>query len=110
MGYSFISKIKWGERKNHFFPHSWVDFRLPSSAPPPGWIVPTWSSQDYNVVWTNYFRSQYNNGIYFEMPPFHKLIVFYVCREHVPRIIVGCESSVIILLFGGMSHASAAWF
>ena len=39
VGYSFISKKKWRERKDHFFPHSWVDIRLPSSAPPPGWIA-----------------------------------------------------------------------
>ena len=42
----------------------------------------------------------------FEMLPFHKLLVFYVCREHILGVInlpswVGCGSpATIVLLFG----------
>lgn len=36
--YSFIIKGKIGRRRNHLFTHSSVDFKLPSSAPPPHWV------------------------------------------------------------------------
>ena len=52
---------------------------------------------------------------HFELSSSHKLLFFYVCREHVLGIInllsrMGGSHATTVLLFWGMSHASAAWF
>ena len=49
-------------------------------------LIPTLLSQDCHGLWRTYFKSQYNEGLYFEMSSFHKLF-FYVSREHVLGVI-----------------------
>ena len=70
---------------------------LLSSAPPPGWA------------------GGFSCSCVVKLGP--PVIGFYVCREHIQGIInllnslAGCGSqATIVLLFGGMSRASVAWF
>ena len=39
------------------------------------------------ALWKNYFRSKYNELFHSEILPFHKLLYFYVWREHALAII-----------------------
>ena len=79
--------------------------------------MPAWSSQP-GLSW---HYGKIISGLstmrvfHFEMSPFHKLLFFYVCKEHVLAVFNLLSSldrchATTVLLSGGMSHASVAWF
>lgn len=104
-------------RKDHLLPHYWVNVTLISSAPPPvgqeGFLSLQGQARTIMALWKNCFRSRYNEGVYFEMLPFYKLLFSIVCRERVSWSLnywdhwAGCGSYVtIVLMLWGMLHAS----
>ena len=71
-------------------------------------LVPTSSSQDCHGTMEKLFQVSEQWGVFhFEMSPFHKLLFFYVCKEHVLGVIhllsslgrmwVSCHHCFIVL-------------
>lgn len=111
IGHSFIIKGKVGRRKTSFLLIIKVDAKLPSSA--------TWVGRgiffSYMISWSIHstietlFRSQYNDGLSFEMSSFHKLLLLWMQRNLFWGVYYLTDSwqdvdlhSTIVSLLGGM--------